>query len=59
MHFTDEFTNVVAMNNLSGVILYLQNPEAAKHDEDSNFGPSIKYVTLEGEGGPRKCDSLW
>jgi len=21
-------------------------------------GPSIKYVTLEGEGGPRRCDSL-
>ena len=21
-------------------------------------GPSIKYVTLEGGGGPRKCDSL-
>ena len=24
-----------------------------------NQGPSIKYVTLEGEGGPRRCDSLW
>ena len=22
-------------------------------------GQSIKYVTLEGGGGPRKCDSLW
>ena len=22
-------------------------------------GPSIKYVTLEGAGGPRRCDSLW
>ena len=21
-------------------------------------GPSIKYVTLEGKGGPRRCDSL-
>ena len=25
------------MNNLSGVILYLQNPEAGEHDEDSNL----------------------
>ena len=23
-----------------------------------SVGPSIKYVTLEGGGGPRKCDSL-
>ena len=23
------------------------------------WGPSIKYVTLEGGGGPRRCDSLW
>ena len=22
-------------------------------------GPSIKYVTLQGGGGLRKCDSLW
>jgi len=22
-------------------------------------GPSIKYVTLEGGGGPRRCDGLW
>ena len=22
-------------------------------------GPSIKYVTREGGGGPRRCDSLW
>jgi len=22
-------------------------------------GPSIKYVTLEAGGGPRKCDRLW
>ena len=25
----------------------------------SLWGPFIKYVTLEGEGGPRRCDSLW
>ena len=24
-----------------------------------NKGASIKYVTLEGGGGPRSCDSLW
>ena len=23
------------------------------------LGPSIKYVTLQGGGGLRKCDSLW
>ena len=23
------------------------------------MGPSIKYVTLQGGGGLRKCDSLW
>ena len=22
-------------------------------------GPSIKYVTLDGGGGPRRCDSFW
>jgi len=22
-------------------------------------GPSVKYVTLEGGGGPRRSDSLW
>ena len=22
-------------------------------------GPSINYVTLQGGGGLRKCDSLW
>ena len=25
---------------------------------EENKGPSIKYVTLEGRGGPRRCDSL-
>ena len=25
----------------------------------SGKGPSIKYVTLEGGGGPRRCDNLW
>ena len=29
------FTNGGTMNNLSGVILYLQNSEAGEHDEDS------------------------
>ena len=24
-----------------------------------SWGPPIKYVTLEGGGGPRRCDSLW
>jgi len=31
-----------------------------KDDRSYNHakGPSIKYVTLEGEGGPRRCDGL-
>jgi len=32
------------------------NRERSRRDSK---GPSIKYVTLEGGGGPRRCDSLW
>ena len=36
------------MNTVSQYLLYTVVPP---------FGPSIKYVTLEGGGGPRRCDS--
>jgi len=37
IHASGVFTNVGTMNNLSDIILYLQNPEAGEHDEESNL----------------------
>ena len=42
------------------LLLAIVAPETKNRKfREVGMGPSIKYVTLQGGGGLRKCDSLW
>ena len=44
--------------NKLNLMLSIQWIMLGNRDRYRPKGPSIKYVTLEGVGGPRRCDSL-